>query len=130
MQMTRGPHTITLPSKKWLKSGDGNNLVLAYFEEDSPGGVSYHVGWVEQLVACCDQFGANPRLVAIMTMREVEPSTVDFPRHRGVRRHTLANLWQVKRGAGKETYIAPVWEITQKVMMCHYGNKNYYCSYE
>lgn len=126
--MTRGPQTIILPSAKWLKSGEGNNLVLCHFADDSRSGVSYYVGAVTQFIACCNQFGANHRLVAIMSMKEIQPVTVNYGREG--RRLTLPNLWQIKPHGRREVYMAPVWEITQKVMLCEFSTKNYYCTYE
>lgn len=129
--MKRGPQTLTLSSAHWLKSGPGNNLVLSQFADDGRGRVSYYVGAVEKLVTCCDQFGTNPRLVAIMSMHEVQATTVRYTREDGsVRRYTLPNLWQRKQTSTIETYMAPVWEITQKVMVCGFRRKNYYCTYE
>lgn len=125
--LTRSPQTVTLPSAKWLKSGPGNNLVLCHFADDSRGGVAYYVGQVDQFIACCNQFGVSERLVAIMSMIEVQPSTVQF--RRDGRHYTLPNLWQKKPHGLRETYMAPVWEISNKVMVCTLGNKTYYCTY-
>ena len=124
----RGAQKMTIFSEQWMRSGEGNNLVLVRFNNDDRGG--FYLGKVQVMLTSTNQFGRDRRLIMDVQLTEVSPVTMKYSKEgRVVYRTVLQNLLAPARSPERERYLLPMSSIGKKVMVCKIDDKEYYAPY-